>query len=1026
MNWLEEIMNYPELELSTLQFANKERLKYNKNFCIFDEVGTGKTISAGIMILEALCNRNIFEPLVNKNILIITTELGKVSFCYDYGIDENGNILNDNKESKLPFREVLNDDKSINISIINNYFGNIQKENNKKWGMVIIDEAHLFLSKTNRRDALEKLCSEKVIVLTATPIVNSDKDFDEYEKIVKEITKHNRNDISRYDWNDVFRYDGKVQGLKDIIKNSKNLICSDFNITSCVTRYFKETMQCFINNKHEKNNSPKRTIPEVLPFKSTTKDEDLLGFIESKLNENEVNRFVIFVMTVGSEERPLEARKLEKMFNSSGYNEYVPKRNIDLLMEKPQIRSYFRITGDVNERKEYIRRLKNGENDNIPTILILTYQIGQQAINLPGYNNIINYYISATPSSLEQRYGRIDRRGKAWEIKAYNMLGNSSCGLNNINFSSAVYSFINIINFLPSKNCILTKENIRYLKTRELKEYYETLMEEYEKQIKYIYKLFINNIVPSNNNLLYEYCVDNELYIDGDTEIDFCTSVKVHIERKMQNLNNKEEKVSQIELQINELEDKVLYFNDGLLLAKDTIHMAEDIKSKIRDFSETFEKECKIPIALNRKRMEIEECFEKYLLNNEMEEFLLKNRGLVTTDMNLVLGEDYELVEEEYLWKFINELPVMKLRRKVTEIIKQSLIYTYDGYMRKNKLDCMYWGKNVDTIQYVGMQLYNRSKEIDISDDLRRMLFEEYEIDERSYSFKYNNNSGNSIVGRLFKSCIIDKGQFALVPGHINEKLQEKEFLIRKIKNVLYIFHELVKEPVPKIDFEELVKEYCLQMKQKTLFEFINDPLYFLYIIFSMFEYKTDNIQLNNYREKLYEWFKEYVEESDDISKMSYADKYAMKMPENYFEYTLGELDKEFQSLILYYNNYRAATHNMNARSNTKWYNVTKLYDETIRGLKVELNKLEKKKNMKSDYYNYWALHEYDDDEIDEYESLQEKVGEINFEELSSEIEKLEIKLKGLIEDKSQIKGVLDIKQYLINIMNQPGIPEYN
>ncbi len=144
MEWLKHIINYPKLELSTLQFANKERLKCNNNICIFDEVGTGKTISAGIIILESICNKKIKNPLNNKNVLIITTELGKVSFCSDYGITEKGIIDTNNNKAKLPFKEIMENIDSINIRVINNYYTNIEKEINKNWGIVVIDEAHLF------------------------------------------------------------------------------------------------------------------------------------------------------------------------------------------------------------------------------------------------------------------------------------------------------------------------------------------------------------------------------------------------------------------------------------------------------------------------------------------------------------------------------------------------------------------------------------------------------------------------------------------------------------------------------------------------------------------------------------------------------------------------------------------------------------------------------------------------------------------------------------------------------------------
>ena len=49
------------------------------------------------------------------------------------------------------------------------------------------------------------------------------------------------------------------------------------------------------------------------------------------------------------------------------------------------------------------------ENEKIPDILIVTWQVAQVGINLPTFNYVVNYHIPSIPGYLEQRYGRIDR-----------------------------------------------------------------------------------------------------------------------------------------------------------------------------------------------------------------------------------------------------------------------------------------------------------------------------------------------------------------------------------------------------------------------------------------------------------------------------------------------------------------------------------------------------------------------------------------------------------------------------------------
>ncbi len=601
---------------------------------------------------------------------------------------------------------------------------------------------------------VEKLSAEKVIILTATPVIISKRDFQEYEKIVQSITNKEI----------VFKHDSK-EHLVDIM-NNKDLLSEEFDLSNCVTRYFKETIQCFINNDFNINNSPKRNIPKIINYTSKDdKDIQLINFIENKIDGEEINRFVIFVMTVGNEEHPLEGRKLENLFKSRGYTNCIPTNNMENISNNVNKRSYLRITGDVTERKSYIETLKQSNNNNIPTVLIITYQIGQQAINLPQYNNIINYYVSGTPESLEQRCGRIDRRGKTWNINFYNMLSKYSYDLNNINFNNAVYSFINIINYFPSKNCILTEDTLKYLKTTELIEYYIDLLRCFDNDIDDAYELLINKKEESSNSI-YKFCINNEIMIDGESREEFSDYVRAMIKRKQKILIEKKESIDKIESQISNMYNKVLYIKDGILESKDTYEMAKEIERNIKPFQDKFEAECKIPIIMNRQREKIEICLENYIISKKSYILLEENFHMLTCDMMNIFNKDYDKVKP-YLQKFINRLPIMQLRDEISRIIKKSLIHTYNGYMRKNKLDCKFAGHYVSTFQYIGLQLYFTSKRIDVSDRFRNILFEEYGINQEKFSFKscYENDS---IIDNLIKICMNDKRQCALI--ELNDK----------------------------------------------------------------------------------------------------------------------------------------------------------------------------------------------------------------------------------------------------------------
>ena len=162
--WIKSI-DLDKLNLYPIQFSNCDRLRANDAVYIFDEVGSGKTISSGLMALDYLRNHK------NEKVLIITIN----SLVKKLINSEYGQFLNDWKE-KLPFTE---NELEKRIEIVNNIYRNIPSG---KYGLVIIDEAHLFLNKeTKRYKSLLEIEADKVVFLTATPI------------------KENRNDLYTYD-----------------------------------------------------------------------------------------------------------------------------------------------------------------------------------------------------------------------------------------------------------------------------------------------------------------------------------------------------------------------------------------------------------------------------------------------------------------------------------------------------------------------------------------------------------------------------------------------------------------------------------------------------------------------------------------------------------------------------------------------------------------------------------------------------------------------------------------------------------
>ena len=243
--WTKSLVLSDEFDVFPLQFSNINRIESNDAVYIFDEVGCGKTISAGLMALHYLENA---PSDASKNVQIVTIN-ALVKPAYDNG---RGQFLNDWYE-KLPFISLNYTNK---VSICNNHYKNIEKIKDKKIGLLIIDEAHLFLEDTYRLGNLMSLNAQKVIFLSATPIKHGRRDLIRYCDIADSVTgkKCSREWINQL-----------------ISGNSEKPICGIFEKNSPVSRYFKDTVVALEYTDESENidfdkNTVKRLVPQIWEF----------------------------------------------------------------------------------------------------------------------------------------------------------------------------------------------------------------------------------------------------------------------------------------------------------------------------------------------------------------------------------------------------------------------------------------------------------------------------------------------------------------------------------------------------------------------------------------------------------------------------------------------------------------------------------------------------------------------------------------------------------------------------------------
>lgn len=475
--WSKEWLKYVDYDQVTpfpLQLANCDRLEENNAVYIFDEVGSGKTISAGFMALHYLYH-NYYEKQASKTkiLVITTTQLADK--------DDGPGPFKQLWLNKLPFQ-----DKRLfplwqlshQIEVINYDYRNIQGKNKREqgwtrsgyktdknnWDLVIIDEAHMFLNPDTARykeltgegDAAGKISAKKVVFLTATPIKRDLSDLQVYSEIARWITPSGGCNINHPCYTcfngDASRGANTVlaPGVRSGQIAPENLICATFDTSLPFTRYFKDTVR-ELSPCDSDELPPRRKLAKTWMCNRENRQEVVLKKINALYGEApESNRFVLFVRWVKKNgiDPGCSAEELEAYFIEHGFAKWE-----DGCREK----SVEVVTG-ANHKS--LSAYRDPDPSGLPTVLIINYQIGEQGVNLPGYNHVINYHIPASPASLEQRFGRIDRLDSASrEINAYFPLLESHCDNSTINFYIAVSTYLKQqLPVLPARNSILTEE----------------------------------------------------------------------------------------------------------------------------------------------------------------------------------------------------------------------------------------------------------------------------------------------------------------------------------------------------------------------------------------------------------------------------------------------------------------------------------------------------------------------------------------------------------------------------------------
>jgi SNF2 family DNA or RNA helicase len=418
----------------------------NANALLADEVGLGKTITAGIVL------RELIERGLAKNILILTppslvdqwvSEL-KYKFELDFKIIEKESDWTSSNFIIASLDRVKNYDKESRIFKHN-------KAHEITWDLVMVDEAHKLKDRsTVRWQFVDKIPKKRFLMLTATPFQN---DLLELYNLLHLLKRGHLGTMKEFKKKFLHRGNKRHPLNPKELKSKLDEIMVRRRRSETIVKYMKR-------------------IPRVVAVEMTSEEYevydaicDLLKTKYFSANGDEINgRLIIFAILpkiTSSSRSAIES--LERISNDEKYHrktraiasEILEKcralkkdSKIEKLVEivqeiykeddKAKILIYTRHPTTLRyiveklkpfnlkivefigglDREEKTKRIK--EFKESADILIST-DTGSEGLNFQFCSNLINYDLPWNPMSVEQRIGRLDRIGQKKDMNIYSL-----------------------------------------------------------------------------------------------------------------------------------------------------------------------------------------------------------------------------------------------------------------------------------------------------------------------------------------------------------------------------------------------------------------------------------------------------------------------------------------------------------------------------------------------------------------------------------------------------------------------------
>jgi len=451
---IKELISYPLIKKNltyNLPHQQEGALKILRDLdgraLLADEVGLGKTITAGMVLKECIVRGFVRKALILTPPSLVSQWKDELKTKFDLDFTE----ISKEDEWENAGLSIASIDRVKNFNTKTNEFKH-NKAHQVYWDIIIIDEAHKLKDKnTYRWKFVDKLQKKRLLLLTATPFQN---DLIELYNLLALLKRGHLGTISEFRSN--FLVDGNerqplnprelkrklsevmIRRRRDEAKGVHYMKriprIQSVDLTYDERHAYEQVVDLLFLHYLDFNGVPINTVlaaHSILP-KITSSSRSSIEFLENLINNSKYHTSTIDIAKgILQDFKSLGVdTKLEKLV---GLIEEISARDrgskVLIYTKHPATMEY--ISETLRKKNFIITEFKGGltayektkriEEFKEKTQIMVSTETGSEGLNLQFCSNIINYDLPWNPMSVEQRIGRLDRIGQKKDIYVYNL-----------------------------------------------------------------------------------------------------------------------------------------------------------------------------------------------------------------------------------------------------------------------------------------------------------------------------------------------------------------------------------------------------------------------------------------------------------------------------------------------------------------------------------------------------------------------------------------------------------------------------